>query len=93
MSSETVIPGIKITLITQVPDAVIFLLLHLSVDILLKATGDAPIMKTRKWAVDRTKKIGWIIDFIRKYIKGEPSDSLVSVQCAHRYMVFLHVVA
>ncbi|XP_072029776.1 autophagy protein 12-like [Amphiura filiformis] len=46
------------------------------VDILLKATGDAPIMKKKKWAVDPNKKVGWVIDFIRKYIKCDPSDSL-----------------
>ena len=47
-------------------------------DILLKATGDAPIMKKRKWAVDKTKKVGWIIEFIRRYIKAEGEDTLVS---------------
>ncbi|KAK3908224.1 Ubiquitin-like protein ATG12 [Frankliniella fusca] len=46
------------------------------IDILLKATGNAPIMKTKKWAVDKDKKIGWIIDFIKKYLKLEPSESL-----------------
>ena len=48
------------------------------IDILLKATGDAPIMKKKRWAVEKSKKIGWIIEFIRKYIKSEPSESLVS---------------
>ncbi|XP_013399207.1 ubiquitin-like protein ATG12 [Lingula anatina] len=46
------------------------------VDVLLKATGDAPIMKKKKWAVDPSKKIGWIIEFIKKYIKAEPSESV-----------------
>ncbi|XP_022080545.1 autophagy protein 12-like [Acanthaster planci] len=46
------------------------------VDILLKATADAPIMKKKKWAVDRTKKVSWVIEFIRKYIKCDPSESL-----------------
>ncbi|XP_026293605.1 autophagy protein 12-like [Frankliniella occidentalis] len=46
------------------------------IDILLKATGNAPIMKTKKWALDKDKKIGWIIDFIKKYLKLEPSESL-----------------
>ncbi|XP_033630476.1 autophagy protein 12-like [Asterias rubens] len=46
------------------------------VDILLRATGDAPIMKKKRWAVDQSKKIAWVIDFIRKYIKCEPSESL-----------------
>jgi len=48
------------------------------VDVLLKPTGDAPIMKKRKWTVERTKKISSVIDFVRKYLKFEPHESLVS---------------
>ena len=47
-----------------------------TIDVLLKAAGDAPIMKKKKWAVDPAKKVGWIIDFIRKYIRCEPNESL-----------------
>ncbi|KAJ8888514.1 hypothetical protein PR048_008005 [Dryococelus australis] len=47
------------------------------VDILLKATGNAPIMKKKKWAVDPDKRIGWIIEFVRKYLKLDPAESLV----------------
>nr|CAD7607024.1 unnamed protein product [Timema genevievae] len=47
-----------------------------AMDILLKATGNAPIMKKKKWAVDPDKPIGWIIEFIRKYLKLDPADSL-----------------
>ncbi|KAH9519797.1 Ubiquitin-like protein [Bulinus truncatus] len=50
--------------------------INTKVDILLKPAGDAPIMKKKKWTVDRTKKICWVSDFIKKYIKIEPSDSL-----------------
>ncbi|XP_002736735.1 ubiquitin-like protein ATG12 [Saccoglossus kowalevskii] len=46
------------------------------IDLLLKAAGDAPIMKKKKWAVDPSKKIGWVMEFIRKYIKCEPNQSL-----------------
>ncbi|RUS79312.1 hypothetical protein EGW08_012930 [Elysia chlorotica] len=46
------------------------------VDILLKHAGDAPIMSKRKWTVDRSKKISWVAEFIKKYIKSEPSESL-----------------
>jgi hypothetical protein len=35
-------------------------------------------MKKKKWAVDPTKKVCWIVEFIKKYIKCEPPDSLVS---------------
>ena len=47
------------------------------VDILLKATGNAPIMKKKKWAVDPDKKIGWIMEFIKKYLKLDRSEQLV----------------
>jgi len=56
----------------------IFVIYFLTVDVLLKPTGDAPIMKKRKWTVERTKKISSVIDFVRKYLKFEPQDSLVS---------------
>ncbi|XP_041362942.1 ubiquitin-like protein ATG12 isoform X1 [Gigantopelta aegis] len=46
------------------------------VDVLLKATGDAPILKTKKWAVFRTKKISWVCEFIKKLMKLDRSDSL-----------------
>ncbi|CAF4845546.1 autophagy protein 12-like [Pieris napi] len=46
------------------------------VDILLKATGNAPIMKKKKWAVDAEKPIGWIVEFVRKYLKLEADEKL-----------------
>lgn len=49
----------------------------LLVEVLLKAAGDAPIMVKKKWSVDGTKQVAYIIEFIRKYIKCEPKDSLV----------------
>lgn len=50
--------------------------LQFSVDILLKPTGNAPIMKKKKWAVDADKQIGWIVEFMRKYLKLEPEEQL-----------------
>lgn len=49
------------------------------VDILLKPTGNAPIMKKKKWAVDANKQIGWIMEFIKKYLKLEAEEKLVSI--------------
>ncbi|CAH0397743.1 unnamed protein product [Chilo suppressalis] len=46
------------------------------IDILLKATGNAPIMKKKKWAVDAEKQIGWIMEFVKKYLKLEPDEKL-----------------
>lgn len=46
------------------------------IDVLLKAAGDAPIMKKKKWAVDANKPVAYLSEFIRKYIRCEPSESL-----------------
>ncbi|EDO48009.1 predicted protein [Nematostella vectensis] len=46
------------------------------VEVLLKAAGDAPIMKRKKWAVEGSKTVAYLIEFIRKYIRCEPSESL-----------------
>ncbi|XP_059051556.1 autophagy protein 12-like [Achroia grisella] len=46
------------------------------VDILLKATGNAPIMKKKKWAVPAEKQIGWIMEFVKKYLKLDPDEKL-----------------
>ena len=48
-------------------------------DVLLKPAGDAPIMKKKKWAVERNKKIAYISDFIKKFIKMGQNESLVSI--------------
>ena len=52
--------------------------MSISVEVHLQATGDAPIMKQKKYKVDGEKRIDWIIAFIRKFLKLEPTDSLVS---------------
>lgn len=46
------------------------------IDVLLKPAGNAPILKKKKWTVDRHKQIGWICDFIRKLIRTETEDSV-----------------
>ncbi|XP_026813556.1 ubiquitin-like protein ATG12 [Rhopalosiphum maidis] len=46
------------------------------IEILLKATGNAPILKTNKWMVEKEKTVASINDFLRKLLKLEPSDSL-----------------
>lgn len=47
------------------------------VDILLNATGNVPIMKKRKWAVEGNKPISSIMSFIHKYLKLDAEDKLV----------------
>ncbi|XP_025835030.1 autophagy protein 12-like isoform X2 [Agrilus planipennis] len=46
------------------------------VDILLKPTGNAPIMKKKKWTVDADKQLGWIIEFVKKYLKLDSEEQL-----------------
>ncbi|XP_043490006.1 autophagy protein 12-like [Polistes fuscatus] len=49
---------------------------RVTVDILLKATGNAPIMKQKKWSVNQDYQIGKVSDFLKKYLKLEPSERL-----------------
>lgn len=46
------------------------------IDILLKATGNAPIMKQKKWSVSQDHCIGRISDFIRRYLKLDANEKL-----------------
>ncbi|XP_053146695.1 ubiquitin-like protein ATG12 [Hemicordylus capensis] len=46
------------------------------IDVLLKAVGDTPIMKTKKWNVERTRTIQGLIDFIKKFLKLVASEQL-----------------
>ncbi|OAD60683.1 Ubiquitin-like protein ATG12 [Eufriesea mexicana] len=46
------------------------------IDILLKATGNAPIMKQKKWSVSQDYCIGRISDFIRRYLKLDANEKL-----------------
>ena len=46
----------------------------------MQATGDAPIMKQKNYKVDAEKRIDWIITFIRKYLKLEETENLVSLK-------------
>lgn len=52
-------------------------------DILLKPTGNAPIIKKKKWTVDGDKKISWVIKFMRKYLKLESNEKLVNISNMH----------
>ncbi|KAL6261908.1 hypothetical protein P5V15_006991 [Pogonomyrmex californicus] len=46
------------------------------IDILLKATANAPIMKQKKWSVSQDNPIGRISEFIKKYLKLDPNERL-----------------
>lgn len=44
---------------------------------LLKAVGDAPIMKTKKWAVDRGRTVQSLSQFISRFLKLDANEQLV----------------
>ncbi|KAG6925217.1 autophagy related 12, partial [Chelydra serpentina] len=46
------------------------------IDVLLKAVGDTPIMKNKKWTVERTRTIQGLVDFIKKFLKLVASEQL-----------------
>ncbi|OWF46477.1 ubiquitin-like protein ATG12 [Mizuhopecten yessoensis] len=46
------------------------------IDVLLKPAGDAPIMKKKRWAVERNKRVSWISEFIKKYLKLDQKESM-----------------
>lgn len=47
------------------------------VEILLKAVGDAPIMKQSKWVVDSKKTIAELTAFVRQYLKVKTGNALI----------------
>ncbi|CAG6015206.1 unnamed protein product [Menidia menidia] len=46
------------------------------IDVLLKAVGDTPIMKTKKWAVDRGRTVQSLAQFISRFLKFDASEQL-----------------
>ncbi|XP_029049845.1 autophagy protein 12-like [Osmia bicornis bicornis] len=46
------------------------------IDILLKATANAPIMKQKRWTVSQDQCIGKISDFVRRYLKLDSNEKL-----------------
>lgn len=48
------------------------------VDVLLKAVGDTPIMKTKKWAVERGRTVQSLSQFISRFLKLDSNEQLVS---------------
>ncbi|XP_061771324.1 ubiquitin-like protein ATG12 [Nerophis ophidion] len=46
------------------------------IDVLLKAVGDTPIMKTKKWAVDRGRTVQSLSQFIARFLKLDANEQL-----------------
>jgi len=43
---------------------------------LLKAAGGAPILKKKKWALPRSKTMGHIVEFLKKYMQLDQQQQL-----------------
>ena len=67
------------------------ILMLFAVDILFKATGNAPIMKKSKWSVEENKSIATMVDFIRRYLKTDTQQSIVSGYCVKTTCDFLSI--
>ncbi|KAJ8682768.1 hypothetical protein QAD02_018560 [Eretmocerus hayati] len=70
-NTQNVEPGSSDTIVNEVVPPK-----EKKVEILLKATGDAPIMTKKKWSVGEDKTIGSISEFIKKFIKMGPEERL-----------------
>jgi ubiquitin-like protein ATG12 len=46
------------------------------IEILLKAVGNAPILKKKKFLLERTKNMHYIIEWLKKYMKLETKEQL-----------------
>uniref|UniRef100_A0A914E925 Ubiquitin-like protein ATG12 n=1 Tax=Acrobeloides nanus TaxID=290746 RepID=A0A914E925_9BILA len=46
------------------------------INLLLKAAGDAPIMKQNNWTVEGDHTIAWLVAFIKKYLNIDVDSSL-----------------
>lgn len=46
------------------------------IDVLLKAVGDTPIMKTKKWALERGRTVQSVSQFISRYLKLSANEQL-----------------
>ncbi|XP_019724654.1 ubiquitin-like protein ATG12 isoform X2 [Hippocampus comes] len=70
-------PGLSLNLLSKrTPDVTTKLPLQGQVDVLLKAVGDTPIMKTKKWAVDRSRTVQSLSQFISRFLKLDANEQL-----------------
>lgn len=55
------------------------LLFLFSVTLWLKPTGNAPILKNKKWTVEKTQTIATVMGFLKKIMNLESSASMVCI--------------
>ena len=59
------------------------------VEILLRAVGDAPVLKKNKFKLNRTQKIAFVSDFLRKATKCEGDERIFLVRILQSF-IFLN---
>ena len=47
------------------------------VTVSLKPAGNAPLLRQRKFLVERSRTVGWMIQWLKKTLKCEPEESVV----------------
>ena len=55
----------------------------------LTPAGNAPVLKQKKFAVVRDRNVGWMMQWLRKQLKCEPADSVVSLVSSHTALPWL----
>jgi len=51
----------------------------LKIEVHLRAVGDAPIMKKRRWMVERARTVGWVAAFVRKYLNMDADQTTLFI--------------
>ena len=59
-----------------------------AVTVSLSPIGNAPVLKQKKFVVSRDRTVGWINQWLRKYLKCDNSESVVrSYDIIHSHML------
>ena len=53
------------------------------VTVSLKPAGNAPLLRQRKFLVERSRTVGWMIQWLKKTLKCEPEESVVREITVH----------
>jgi len=54
-----------------------------AVTVSLKPAGNAPLLRQRKFLVERSRTVGWMLQWLKKTLKCEPEESVVREITAH----------
>ena len=57
--------------------------LSFAVTVSLKPAGNAPLLRQRKFLVERNRTVGWMLQWLKKTLKCESDESVVRGMIAH----------